>query len=482
MATPQADEQDGTGDARSSVLSRHPAAIALGGGVAAAFGSSFIPMNAIEGFVTAYGIAELLPAAAPPLGDTARLALSAGIGTLTAGALVALLPRAESDDMGFESAIRQADDAGEDRSQPVAPVAKSGRLASWLRTLRFGKAEAAPGTITDFSDLAAPRIRNGDQHPDAPSRPPIRASADLGAPLTAHETDSAPPLELGEAMAVASPTPASAPVQPAPAPSLRFAPPPFAAPLIEPDDIAEPEASFETPVEPEPFIAEALVEGTDEPFAVEEPVRAIEPERPGIAEPMAPQPAPVEHRAQFAALPEAAPIDDLDALGVPELLERLEAGLARRRREAQTGRSAASVAEASAQVFALGKPPVAASDTSEAGGPFRLRLGDVPRFDDQGIAAGEPVEAELHAADTDGEAASFRSQPLWDEEVDYLPPALPDHGEEPIADNATAHEPAAIDTPSDEAPAAGATDDDMDAALRDALATLRQLSDRQRSS
>ncbi len=109
----------------------------------------------------------------------------------------------------------------------MAPVAKNGRLASWLRTLRFGKAEAAPGTITDFSDLAAPRIRNGDQHPRSPGARAIRASADLGAPLTATETDSAPPLELGEAMAVASPTLASAPLQPAPARRLRLRPPPL---------------------------------------------------------------------------------------------------------------------------------------------------------------------------------------------------------------------------------------------------------------
>ncbi|MBL0966807.1 MAG: hypothetical protein IBJ05_08300, partial [Blastomonas sp.] len=103
MATPQADEQDGTGDARSSVLSRHPAAIALGGGVAAAFGSSFIPMNAIEGFVTAYGIAELLPAAAPPLGGTAPPALATRIGPRPPTGLVAAGPRACRERLGLGS-------------------------------------------------------------------------------------------------------------------------------------------------------------------------------------------------------------------------------------------------------------------------------------------------------------------------------------------------------------------------------------------
>ena len=168
---------------------------AIGGGVAAGIASSFIPMDAIEGFVSAYGIAELLPAAAPPLGNTARLALSTGIGTLTAGALLALLPRGETNDMGFETTVRK--DAGSDHTgtnnantpantgEPVAGAATAGfgasKLGGWLRTLRFGKTAAAPGEIADFADLTRSRVRIKDQHPDAPVRAPILASSDLGA-------------------------------------------------------------------------------------------------------------------------------------------------------------------------------------------------------------------------------------------------------------------------------------------------------------
>lgn len=473
MTTPQADEQEATGAAGSNILSRHPAAIALGGGVAAAFGSSFIPMNAIEGFVTAYGIAELLPAAAPPLGDTARLALSAGIGTLTAGALLALLPRAESDDMGFETAIRKADEAGKDTGQPVAPAAKSGKLAGWLRTLRFGKADAAPGTITDFSDLAAPRIRNGDQHPDAPVRAPIRASADLGAPLIEREAAPAAPLELGESMAVTPPvfTPPMAapePIQPVPAPSLRFAPPPFAPPVIEPEEAVEMEAVSAPIAEPEPYIAAMPVSVTDAPVAVEEPTLAVAPKHPELSAPAVSSSAPVIAEAD-------APLDDLDSLGVPELLARLEAGLARRRSQAQADRGATPVADAGARIFSLAKPPVAETDPSETGRPFRLRLGDVPRFEDEDASADQPSEAPVEAAQPEDEVVSFRSKPLWGEEVEYLPPSIAT--DSPVVADA---EPA---VPAEEpGPAPAAAEDDMDAALRDALATLRQLSDRQRSS
>lgn len=475
MTTPQADEQEATGAAGSNILSRHPAAIALGGGVAAAFGSSFIPMNAIEGFVTAYGIAELLPAAAPPLGDTARLALSAGIGTLTAGALLALLPRAESDDMGFETAIRKADDAGKDTGQPVAPAAKSGKLAGWLRTLRFGKADAAPGTITDFSDLAAPRIRNGDQHPDAPVRAPIRASADLGAPLVEPEAAPADPLELGESMAMTPPVvmPPMAgpePVQPVPAPSLRFAPPPLVEPLIEPEEAEEVDAISAPIAEPEPapYIPAMLATDTDEPVAVEEPTLAVAPEQPELSAPAAIAPAPAIAEAD-------APLDDLDSLGVPELLARLEAGLARRRSQAQADRGAPPAADTGARLFSLAKPPVAEGSPSEASRPFRLRLGDVPRFQDESSAADLPSEAPVEAAPPDDEAESFRSKPLWDEEVDYLLPS--------VGTDSSVVPDAIAETPAEEpAPAPAAAEDDMDAALRDALATLRQLSDRQRSS
>jgi hypothetical protein len=469
MATPQSEEQAHAGKAGSNVLSRHPAAIALGGGVAAAFGSSFIPMNAIEGFVTAYGIAELLPAAAPPLGDTARIALSAGIGTLTAGALLALLPRGETDDMGFETAIRKADDAGKEAAEGVAPAAKSGRLAGWLRTLRFGKSEPAPGTITDFADLAPPVRIRGDQHPDAPVRAPIRASSDLQAPDAAVESADSVPLELGEEMTLApAQAPAESAVEPEPAyaPSLRFAPPPVAAPESEDQpaeqDLPAWEAEHDVP---------ETSEVADEPN--------WQPAAPG------PDLAPAVVEASWVSADDATDVDaapaddDLDSLSVGELLERLEAGLARRRTQAS-----ASLAIAGQQIEARIVPLAAASavtaEQDSVPQRFRQRLGDAP----EPVATVQEAEESLPEAEAiiEPEQAlpSFRSQPLWAEEDNYLPPAISAGTGFAQADETPAPTPAEREPEAAEQSAATSQDDDMDAALRDALATLRQLSDRQR--
>lgn len=470
MATPQGDEQEATGAAAHGILSRYPTAIALGGGVAAAFGSSFIPMNAIEGFVTAYGIAELLPAAAPPLGDTARLALSAGIGTLTAGALLALLPRAESDDMGFETAIRKAEEAGKDTGQPVAPAAKSGKLAGWLRTLRFGKADAAPGTITDFSDLAAPRIRNGDQHPDAPARAPIRASADLGAPLDAGEPvpteDADAPLELGADMTLASPVADVAP------PTLRFSPPPpFAARSLAPSAPTEARDDFN-----------AATDQVD-PLVLEAPSGApVVAEMQEVAETLGPvaSASPVVGEQPLQVAPRAIE-EDLARLSTGDLLARLEAGLARRRAIAASARALANTSEAAGRVIPLAKPAFSqghagddAQGTMRTAGAFRVHPASLG--DENAQAPDEPNSAPQSADSVPaGPTPEYAPLSRWDEDVEYLPPAIGGMNETSAGDD--------VSPASDHAePAAASPDDDMDAALRDALATLRQLSDRQRGS
>lgn len=464
MATSQADDESGSGADGASVVSRHPVALALGGGLAAGFGSAFIPMSAIEGFVTAYGIAELLPAAAPPLGDTARLALSAGIGTLTAGALLALLPRVESDDMGFETAIQKAGDAGKDEAQGVAPASKGGKLAGWLRTLRFGKSEPAAGTITDFSDLAPVRIRNGDQHPDAPVRAPIRASSDLDEPLLARDTPEAAPLELGEDMKVAPAVHEAA--QPL-VPSLRFAPPspaecvdaPVPASIDDVPAIANKEHRFDAAARHE----------AQQPSFAEAPAAAP------IATVASPAGEVLDKGAGPAPL--AQPLPDLAHLSVAELLARLETGLARRRQHAAAHRSASTFESAGATIVPIAPsadlPSMARAPEEQAEPqPFRLRLGDVQRF----ALPSDHADAEADAVDLGAEAASdlsaFPAQPLTDEEQAYLPPSIMTHSEPMVATGEDA----------EEAAMQPVQEDDMDAALRDALATLRQLSDRQRNS
>lgn len=464
MATSQADDESGSGADGAGVASRHPVALALGGGLAAGFGSSFIPMSAIEGFVTAYGIAELLPAAAPPLGDTARLALSAGIGTLTAGALLALLPRVESDDMGFETAIQKVGEAGKDEAQGVAPASKGGKLAGWLRTLRFGKSEPAPGAITDFADLAPVRIRNGDQHPDAPVRAPIRASSDLNNPIMASDAPDAAPLELGEDMKV---VPAVHEAAQAMASSLRFSPP-------SPAEFAD--APVSASVDDAPAVA-------SEEHGFDAAARH-EAQQPSIAE--APAAAPIATVASPAGeilgeeagpAPRTQPLPDLDHLSVAELLARLEAGLGRRRQNAASQRGASTFEAAGATIVQIAPsaelPSMTRAPEEHAEPqPFRLRLGDMQRF----APPSDQVDAEAEAGEQGAEAASdvsaFPAQPLTDEEEAYLPPSILPQAEPVLA--AEEHAEDAAMPPLQE--------DDMDAALRDALATLRQLSDRQRNS
>lgn len=433
------DEETGEAEGTAAAVPvRYPAAIAVGGGLAAAVGSSFIPMNAIEGFVSAYGIAELLPAAAPPLGNTARLALSTGIGTLTAGALLALLPRGETDIMGFETAVKSDPAQAGSSEDAAASASRSGtsRLAGWLRTLRFGKSEAAEDEVSDFADLKRLRIRNADHHPDAPVRAPIMASSDLDAEVASEpdialpaaassqpaESDpEAKPLDLDASMAFAPPAFAEpVPAEPAPAPSFRFAPA-----LAEPDEEEVVQDAWDVvpePVQPEDQQAEM----------------------------------PVEDARQHAAEPVIA---DYDKLGIAELLDRLERGLARRRDTAM----ASAVPAGRVIALTMASSPISGIESvvaSDAEPRFGIRRGEEITED-----AIEPL-AEEAFADTTAAPSDWSdsvAEPAAEAPADIASEIEADHGD-----------------PETEAPKA-AVDDDMDAALRDALATLRQLSDRQRN-
>lgn len=428
----KAEEEDsGTPAPATRIPASNPTLIGIGGGVAAGIASSFIPMGAIEGFVSAYGIAELLPAAAPPLGNTARLALSTGIGTLTAGALLALLPRAETQDMGFESIVTK-DVAGTApvTTAPVeAPVAGGSKLGGWLRTLRFGKAAAAPGEITDFADLARTRIRNNDQHPDAPARPPILASSDLGEPIeavardhadtevdTVQKNDLRAPFTLDGDMAVTS-------VQETIASSdraLRFSQP-LGGQILTPDADTRSNAF--------------------EPAARQQPV--------------------VHLRTS----------SDLDNLSVAELLDRLEQGLHRRTQNGQSTASApAETALPDGRPFRLAQveqvAPPAESFEQDGSHPVRFKLDHTDQRQE---------------ADTLRQVGSPGGNDSWESEVEYHPPEI---GEYSLADDDL---PEHQLTKADDVGSAPDTmsqpaDDDMDAALRDALATLRQLSERQRNA
>ncbi|WP_197432076.1 hypothetical protein, partial [Blastomonas sp. CCH2-A2] len=254
---------------------------------------------------------------------------------------------------------------------------------------------------------------------------------------------------------------------------------PFAAPLVEPDIEEDAKARVAEPDAPEPEPTVELAQASEEPAADARFEHVAEPEQAEAAWSVAAAAHPVLDAMPVDALPETGLADELDHLSVAELLARLESGLARRRHQAQTDRTSMTAAETGAQIFALGKPSVDETGEGEAVRPFRLRLGDVPHFEEQAVAADEPTEVPAVEDSAEAETASFRAQPLWDEEVEYLPPSVSTSAAEPMVDEAATHAPGSVEA----APAArAATEDDMDAALRDALATLRQLSDRQRGS
>ena len=192
---------------------------------AAIFAAFTLPGDLLSGMVGASGLPSILPAAAPPLGLTARIAIAAAGAAATFGLVIFLL--------------RLLDRSGFDIPQP---------------------ARAAVGEDEEL------KLRRRDSHPDAPARRPISATRDLGEP--------APPVRPKEA---------------------------------GPVWMADPEAA--------------------EPVAAAEPVKRAEPVEPAIAKP---RPAPA-----------AEPVTSL-----PELMERLERGLARR-----AGRPSAAAPQAAPKVF-----------------------------------------------------------------------------------------------------------------------------------
>ncbi|MES2445003.1 MAG: hypothetical protein V4574_19430 [Pseudomonadota bacterium] len=178
-------------------------------GTAAAAACALMPGAMLEGLVTASGLPAVLAAAEPPLGTTARFAIAGGAGGLVAvfGWLILFLL------LGTRGIT-----AG--RSKPV-------------------EADA----------VFTPVLRRADAHPDAPPRPPLLATRDLGTPFLEVTARSPVDAESGE----------------------RDSRPLF---------VAEPE--------PEPVAAE-VPEEQDLPLDLEQPLAAFDPQ--AIRE--APMPPPV---------------------------------------------------------------------------------------------------------------------------------------------------------------------------------------------
>ncbi len=233
-----------------------------------------LPEDLLEQLVAATGIGSVVAAAQPPLGNTARIGLSAAAAAV-AFALVYLVLRL----IDRKPVEREPEDVEE-------PVAPRRRLI----------VESPPELEEQPLGL---RLRRSDAHPDAPARRPIFAMSDFGEP----EPDKSPLLSKPEKKGNAP-----------------------AAPFWEPEDFpaAEPEEAEawmlqqeEQDRQPQEPPAAPPAPPAPKPEAEPEAVQAPQPE---------PEPEPEPESAPSPAARE--PVRQNESIA--ELMARLERGLSKR--------------------------------------------------------------------------------------------------------------------------------------------------------
>ena len=313
-------------------------AMAVAGGIAAALVIATLPHVYLENIIGATGLSEFIPAAAPPLGNTARGLIAVVAGMISTSALYLFLnhkPKFLGGGSDMSLAIRRnlttdsIDDVREGKSrfsvQKLSLSAKS--LTKFLK-----KPKKSAGQVTDLSDL--PDIKPADRHPDAPARHPIFASSDLGAPL---------------------------------AETIKR----FDQSEVE-QDLAEPvEQSAPPVVTPAPFVAEEILHSPRE-----------EETTPDLSE-------NVPHQE-----PLATPREDLTALSFSQLADRLEAGL--RRLEALETRGRIAVPPVSPETAPIAENTVALAEVSETLAP--VAMPPLRSVDSVEIDAQDNRQADMDAA------------------------------------------------------------------------------------
>ena len=126
-----------------------------------------LPADILEMVVLASGIPSIVPAAAPPVGETAHILIAAGAGSTVAAITAWLSP--------WKASLRDvtADGIWGSRLLPRLP------FASRRSQRPHGLIETDVDSTADLMDFAG-TIRRSDAHPDAPPRPPVFASRELG--------------------------------------------------------------------------------------------------------------------------------------------------------------------------------------------------------------------------------------------------------------------------------------------------------------
>lgn len=318
-----------------------------------------MPDDLFAGLVTASGLPALLPAAEPPLGTTARLAVVAAA-AIGAFLLVSLALRALGQPAGPKAAKAEA------VAEPEAPP--SGRRRSFM-----------------VKEEEAPRIRRADAHPDAPARRPLFAGSDLGEPLDAIDA-SEPEEEWTDdygAEADAEPLPEFMTGEASSEPPV-YGEYGWQAAAEEPEpetDAGEqlPEEAGFTPeaFEPAPYQPPAFELQPCEPEPREQPADIAAPVEAEPAEEI----AEYEEREPLSFQPRVAEPPrretDLGEASISELMQRLERGLQRRGQ---------AVWEEQPEAAAAPEPPFNEEPTKQAGVDDRLRsaLDDLQKMASRG--------------------------------------------------------------------------------------------------
>lgn len=178
------------------------AALFVAGGIV------FMPVDVLEVIVADSGIAAILPAAEPPLGYTARVAMAMVAG----GGIAALAWAATMLILGGDGVVR----------------------------LRAPKRRPAARLTEDAADV--PVLRRADAHPDAPARAPLIATQELGVPFLEISAKTAPPpierdlpRDLDAPLAAFDPA-AIPPVPAQPVRAVSPLAPPARKPILEPGE------------------------------------------------------------------------------------------------------------------------------------------------------------------------------------------------------------------------------------------------------
>jgi hypothetical protein len=271
---------------------------ALAGG-SLGFFTFAMPRDLFERLVGATGLPAMVPAAQPPLGDTARIAF-------------------------------------------VAAAALGAFLLAWLLLRALDKRPAA-AVREPAADLPAdpPRLRRADMHPDAPSRHPLRAGSDLGVPLDTTRQERGEPIDLAEAETVDFEAEWE---RPAPSFLTGTAEVPVEVDALadEPDEVDEPEygETYEAKYEADPVeVPFWLPEGSGEAAQDEASVEIEQSEQPFDPEGGTILPFWAQQSAnQALEAASRAPEPSHDQASLDQLSNRLEGGLIRRKRDGRSTR------------------------------------------------------------------------------------------------------------------------------------------------